>query len=93
MARGPVLQIIAQYFADKGQGYMTYADYKAQTDKPVSAAVLKRAAGGSWTRVKARIEKYFPDIAAKINNPVVEEEAEETEDEKEARLRALLEDE
>jgi hypothetical protein len=70
--RGLVLQQVAEYFASKGR-YMSYEEYKGQTDTPVSAAVLKRAIGGSWKRAEARIEKYFPELAAKIaSGPVVE---------------------
>ena len=70
--RGIVLKQVAEYFASKGR-YMTYQEYKEQTDAPVSAAVLKRVTGGSWTRVKARIAKYYPELDAKIiSEPEVE---------------------
>lgn len=67
------LKLVAEYFASKGR-YMDYAEYKQQTDAPVSAAMLKRVAGGSWKRVQQRIEKFFPELAAQIAaGPVVEE--------------------
>jgi len=76
--RGLILQQVAEYFAVKGK-YMTYAEYKEQTDTPVSAAMLKRVTGGSWSRVQSRIQKYFPELSAQIEGGVQVAEVEEVE--------------
>lgn len=76
MTKGQLLEVVAEYFANKGK-FMTMREYKQQVDFPISPNLILRCFG-SWGRLPGKIRKYYPELAAKIDNiHAVAREAEE----------------
>ena len=64
MTRKRILEILADYFIEKGE-MLDKREYNKQDDRPIRATLVSRGIG-SWARVPRMIERNFPDKFAEI---------------------------
>ena len=67
MTKTQLLRSVGEYFVEKG-AFLDYKTYVADPNHPVQPRLVIRYFG-AWSRLELKIRRFFPEIAAKIDNP------------------------
>lgn len=66
MTKTQLLKTVGEYYAAKGEGFLSLRDYKADVNHPVPPRLVMRYFG-AWSRLETKIRRYFPALAGEID--------------------------